>query len=217
MYNPPTITLNDIILTALQHLFQDKYISDNIHDICNVLLCSVIEDIEHLLGNLNRSIRCDAMKHDTDYDSVYRDKLMVKLIDYIKAIELEFKHRSDHISKIIYDTLNGRLSDIIKCSTIEHDISMAYLLKLIIKEILVKGTAKADNKGIPYSYTWMDKLIAFCYICGHIRYIEAATARIMHSNYAFKQSVNLISSLNHVRQLVARKTLMEIINDSLYG
>ena len=217
MHNPPTITLNDIILTALQHLFQDKYISDNIHDICNVLLHSVIEDIEHLTGNLNKNTQGDTMQYDTDYDSVYRDKLIVKLIDYIKAIELEFKHRSDHISKIIYDTLNERLSDIIKSSTIEHDISMAYLLKLIIKEILVKGTAKADNKGIPYSYTWMDKLIAFCYICGHIRYIEAATARIMHSNYAFKQSVDLISSLNHVRQLVVRKTLMEIINDSLYG
>ena len=217
MHNPPTITLNDIILTALQHLFQDKYISNNIHDICNVLLSSAIEDIAYLSGNLNKSVQSNITKRDTDYDSVYYDKLMVKLIDCIKAIELEFKHRPDRISKTVYDTLNGRLSDIIKNSTIEHDISMAYLLKLIIKEILVKGTANANNKGIPYSYTWVDKTIAFCYICGHIRYIEAATARIMHSNYAFKQSVDLISSLNHVRQLVARKTLMEIINDSLYG
>lgn len=217
MHNPPTITLNDVILTALQHLFQDKYISDNIHDICNMLLRNAIEDIEHLTSNLNKSAQSNTAKRDTDYDSVYRDKLIVNLIDRIKAIELEFKHRPDRISKIIYDKLNGRLSDIIKNSTIEHDISMAYLLKLIIKEILVKGTANANNKGIPYSYTWVDKLIAFCYICGHIRCIEAATARIMHSNYAFKQSVDLISSLNHVRQLVARKTLMEIINDSLYG
>lgn len=217
MHNPPTITLNDVILTALQHLFQDKYISDNIHDICDVLLRNVIEDIEHLLGNLNRSVQSNITKRDTDHNSFCHDRLMVKLIDYIKAIELEFKHRPDRISKIIYDKLNGRLSDIIKNSTIEHDISMAYLLKLIIKEILVKGTANADNKGIPYRYTWVDKTIAFCYICGHIRCIEAATARIMHSNYAFKQSVDLISSLNHVRQLVARKTLMEIINDSLYG
>ncbi len=217
MHNPPTITINDIILTALQYLFQDKHISDNIHDICDVLLRNAIEDIEHLMGNLNRSIRRDAMNPDTDYGSVYHDKLIVKLIDYIKAIELEFKHRPDCISKTVYDTLNGRLSDIIKSSTIEHDISMAYLLKLIIKEILVKGTANANNKGIPYSYTWVDKTIAFCYICGHIRYIEAATARIIHSNYAFKQSVDLISSLNHVRQLVEQKTLMEIINESLYA
>lgn len=217
MHNPPTTTINDTILAALQHLFQDKYISDNIHDICDVLLQNAIEDISHLTGNLNKSTYSNTTKHDTDYDNDYHNKLMVKLIDCIKAIELEFKHRPDRISKTVYNTLNGQLSDIIKSSTIEHDISMAYLLKLIIKEILVKGTANTDNKGIPYSYTWVDKTIAFCYICGHIRYIEAATARIMHSNYAFKQSVDLISSLNHVRQLVEQKTLMEIINESLYA
>ena len=186
---------NGLILSVLRHLFQCKCTINDIRKMNTDFLQNIIDDILYLT--------------DTSIETIMRginaqnDNTVTKLFNVLKYIQTTFMHHPENIGHSVYMHLNNRLTDIIKKSTIEHDISIAYLIKRVIKEILINST----------SYTWKDKLEAFYYICGHMRYLEAAAVR---SNRFKRQSVDLISSLNHVKQLTEQKTLMEVIRDSIY-
>ena len=186
---------NDLILSVLYHIFHHIRTTDDIHTMNTDLLQNIIDDILYLTDTSIETIMHSINTHN------YNPK--TKIIKVLKYVQIMFMHHSDAICHSVYMRLNNRLTDIIKTSTIEHDISIAYLIKRIIKEISINGTR----------YTWKDKLEVFYYICGHMHYLEAASVR---SNRSKRQSVDLISSLNHVRQLTEQKTLMEIIRDSIY-
>ena len=195
MYFGHNDMVNDIILSVLQHIFHRNCTIDDIRKMNTDLLQTIIDDILYLTDT-----SIETMLHSTN---IRNDNPETKIIGVLKYIQTIFMHHPDAICHTVYMRLNNRLTDIIKSSIIEHDISIAYLLKCIIKNILINGI----------HYTWKDKLEAFYYICGHMRYLEAASVR---SNHFKRQSVDLISSLNHVRQLTERKTLMEIIRESIY-
>ena len=185
---------NDLILSVLRHIFHRDCTIDDICKMNPSLLQTIMADIEYLS---NIPINAISSKE------FINDSPKTKIISVLKHVQTTFMHHPEDICRYMYARLNDRLTDIIKKSTIEHDIFMAYLLKYIIKEISVNGMR----------YSWKDKLEAFYYICGNMRYVEAASIRIKQSRY---QSVDLITSLNHVRQLTKRKPLMDIIRDYIY-
>ena len=197
---------NDLVLSVLQHIFHRNCTIDDIRKTHTDLLQSLINDILYLTGTSIETVMCSTHARNSNPSS--------KIIRVLEYIQSSFMHRPDGICYAIYMHLNDRLTDIIKKSAIEHDISIAYLIKRVIKEILINGIRYINNDNV-YRYTWKDKLEAFYYICGYMRCIEAASMRANRSNHC--QSVDLISSLNRVRQLTERKTLIEIINESLYA
>ena len=184
---------NDIILSVLQHIFHRNCTIDDIRKTDIDLLQAIIDDILYLSDIPTK------MSSSKDFI----DNPGTKIFIILKCVQTTFMHHPENISRSVYIKLNDKLTDIIKKSTIEYDISMAYLLKYIIKEILVNGT----------HYSWKDKLETFYYICSQLRFIEVAN---MRSNKYTHQAVDLISSLNRIRQLSERKPLMEIIRDSIY-
>ncbi len=186
---------NDLILSVLQHIFHRNCTIDDIRKTDTDLLQAIIDDILYLMDTSIETIMRSI--------NAYNDDQKTNIIRVLKCVQTTFMHYPEVISRSVYIKLNDKLTDIIKKSTIEYDISMAYLLKYIIKEILVNGTR----------YSWKDKLEAFYYICGQLRFIDVATIR---SNKYTHQAVDLISSLNHVRQLTKRKPLMEVIRESIY-
>ena len=186
--------MNDgLVVSVLQHIFHRNCTIDDIRKMDTDLLQAIIDDILYLSDMPTK------MSSSKDFIN----KPVTDIIRILKHIQTIFMHRPENISRSVYTKLNDKLTDIIKKSTIEYDISIAYLLKYIIKEILVNGTR----------YSWKDKLEAFYYICGQLRFIDVATIR---SNKYMHQAVDLISSLNHVRRLTKRQPLMEIIRDSIY-
>lgn len=194
MYFGNNDTNNDLILSVLRHIFYSDCTINDIRKTDTDLLQTIIADVLYL---------SDMPTKITLSKEFINDNPETKIIKVLKYIQTTFMHHPDDIRRSVHTRLNDKLTDIIKKSTIEHDISIAYLLKYIIKEISVNGT----------NYSWKDKLEAFYYICGQLRFIEAATIR---SNSHAYQSVDLITSLNHVRELTKRVSLMEIIRDSLY-
>ena len=202
MYYNHTTVESELILSVLRYVFHSNCSLDELCGISPSILQTIIDDIEYLSDIPIKSL---------SDEELISDEPLTKIIKVLKLIQTTFMHHPEDISRCVYEKLNNKLTDIIKKSTIEHDISMAYLLKCIIKEILVNGLHRMDNTT--YKYTWKDKLEAFYYICGQLRFIEAAT---MRSNKYVRQSVDLILSLNNARQLIKRQPLMEIITESIY-
>lgn len=192
---------NELLLSVLQYVFHSDCTLEEMSRLNPSLLQTIIADIAYL---------SDVPMKVLSGKEFINDNPDTNIIKVLRHVQATFMHHPEDICRSVYIKLNDKLTDIIKKSTIEHDISLAYLLKCIIKEILINGARYTDNT---YRYTWKDKLEAFYYICGQLRFIEAAT---MRSKSCACRSVDLISSLNHARQLTKRMPLMEIIRDSLY-
>lgn len=224
MFNPRNYQEDDTIMTALKHLFQSYSIEYDLSNISDDRLICARDDINYL-----SNASTDLIKNNNVMDITVDSKILTeRLVDSIKYIRAILKHSPDTIGKSLYNHLNYKLNEIIEHSAIEHDISMAYLLKIVIKEILVKGARKscpcnsffiddAVKANIPYHYTWKDKLTAFSFVCGNMRYIEGAMLRTYHLPKRYMHKADLSTSLNHARRLMKRKDLMTIINDSLYN
>lgn len=200
MYYNHTTVESDLILSVLRYVFHSDCTLEEIYKTSPSILQTIIDDISYL-----SDIPIKALSGEEFIEP------STNIIKVLKLIQTTFMHYPEDISRCVYTKLNDKLTEIIKKSTIEYDISMAYLLKSIIKEILLNGVRRTDNTT--YRYTWKDRLETFYYLCGQLRFIEAAT---MRSNNYTHQSVDLISSLNHARQLTKRQPLMDIIRDSLY-
>ena len=191
---------NDLILSVLRYVFHSDCTLEEIYNTSPSILQTIIDDISYLSDIPIKVLSGEEFIEPS-----------TNIIKALKLIQTTFMHYPEDISRCVYIKLNDKLTEIIKKSTIEHDISIAYLLKSIIKEILLKGVRRTDNTT--YRYTWKDRLETFYYLCDQLRFIEAAT---MRSNNYTHQSVDMISSLNRVRQLTKRQPLMEIIRDSIY-
>ena len=199
MYYNHTTAESELVLSVLRYVFHSDCTLEEICKMNPTVLQAVIDDIEYLSG-----IPIKALSGENPIEP------STEIVKVLKLIQKDFMHYPEEISRCVAMNINDRLMNIIKKSTIEHDIAIAYLLKYIVKEILIKGVCCTDNT---YRYTWKDRLEAFYYLCGQLRFIEAAT---MRANTYTLQPVNLKLALNYARQLIKRKPLMAIIKDSLY-
>lgn len=203
---------DDVMQTALICLFNDTnmhaYPTDSHR---------YIEDISHLTANHSTAL----LKYRSFSDSDLRMDHYRKpsLLDVLNNVRQSLKHSPNTICPLIAKRLNGSLTEIINRSLIEHDISMAYMFKLIIKEVFIKGfrvTSLPDNPSYRVYYTWTEKLYVFCYLVHNMPIINGALQRARKTEYSRYYTVNLPAALNHARGVIKNHSPIDIIRDSLH-
>ena len=175
---------------------------------------------EHV-RSIKRSLSSDACHH---YGNTYNSRLpLEELVNELSNLKLRLSHSQ---ANNIYNRLTRDLDEIIKQSNIEHDISMAYLFKVMLKETLIKGkrtivtinnnlsTDNHTNEKI-YRYTWRDKFIVICYVLGHIPYINGALIRSRSTDRFKYGRADLIGALQHARRLLSDYAAHDIAIDSI--
>ena len=190
-------------------------------------IINATENIKLITGTVNRkrmmtrSISCDAHIH---YGSTYAaHSPLEELINELMNLKICLSHEQ---SINIYSRLTGDFDEIIRRSTIEYDISMAYLFKLMLKETLIKGkhititsdvNQLCDNHTYEtiYRYTWRDKFIVICYVLGHIPYIHGALIRSRSTKPSKYGIIDLITALTHPRRVLADHTAYDIAIGSI--
>ncbi len=189
-------------------------------------IVEAIDNLKYINGAVNRSRLCkrsfsgDINIHcGTTYNT--RSPLD-ELINELTILRLNMSHSRP---LDIYNRLTVEPDEIIRRSNIEYDISMAYLFKLMLKETLVKGkhiNKHADRFSLYdgpitetiYRYTWRDKFIVTCYVLGHVPYTHAALTRARRLNYLKYGRADIITALQHPRQLLTDYNAYIIAIDS---
>lgn len=223
------VVIDDTIGTGLKLVICTNNI-DHLIDNQDSFFGTIIEAIDNVkyinrsfdyMRSIKRSLSSDACLH---YGNTYNSRLPLdELINELSNLKLRLSHSQ---TNNIYNRLTRDLDEIIKRSNIEHDISMAYLFKVMLKETLIKGKHIINSKDTIrlydnnpnetiYRYTWRDKFIVICYVLGHVPYINGALNRSRSADCCKYRRADLISALQHPRKLLSDHTTHEIAIDSI--
>ena len=201
---------DDTMQTALMYLFNDTNIHAYLTDSHRY-----IEDVSYLTSNHSNALLKYRSFSDSDLRMYSHKK--PSLLDVLNNVRQSLKHSPNTICPLIAKRLNGSLTEIIRRSSIEHDISMAYMFKLIIKEVFIKGFRAPDNLSCRIYYTWTEKLYVFCYLVHNMAIINGILQRARKTEHSKYYTVNLPSALNYAREVLKNHSPMDIICDSLHS
>jgi hypothetical protein len=220
------------IETCMKHIFRvariDKYLIDPYNHIAEIE--EGMQNIKYLINIPIKWMPYRRSMSDILLYSRYIRKIRNTPIDNLSEIMTYVKDQLIHnpvmIGKIIQRNINNLLIDIISKSSIEYDISMAYLCKLLIKEVFIDGkhliySVPTDSINTPrtvvdsYRYTWNEKLIVFSYLAGRIPFLHEALNRCTKMSFSRFRSVDLSSSLKHARNLLRTHSVLSIVNGEI--
>lgn len=223
---------NVSIETCMKHIFRvariDKYLIDPYDYITEIE--EGIQNIKYLINVPVKWMPYRRSMSDILQYTRYIRKIRNTPIDNLSEILIYIKDQLIHnpvmIGKIIQRNINKLLINIIARSSIEHDISMAYLCKLLIKEVFIDGkhliySVPTDSINTQrtvvdcYRYTWNEKLIVFSYLAGQIPILYEALNRCNKKRFSRFLSVDLSSSLKHARDLIRNHSVLSIVNGEI--
>lgn len=206
----------------------DKYLIDPYTYITNIK--EGIQNVKYLLDIPMKSVPyrhsvSDLLLYSRSIRKV-RNTPIDMLTDILSYVKDQLIHNPSTIGNIIHRRMNKLLIDIISRSSIEYDISMAYLCKLIIKEVFIHGKRLVYSTPTDafdttltvidtYRYSWNEKLIVFSYLAGRIPFLQEALKRCGRKRFNRFHSVELASSLTHARKLIKTHTVLSIVHGEI--